>query len=460
MTAMSDEHLWYHNVESECCIFMDANAALHFMRADQIDWCAVANVPSVVLIVAPVYLRELEEQKVTNKSSKLRQRAAETTRWLAKLMDDVEPILRQGVSIRFLGHEPLIDFTEHRLSERVYDDHLIASVIEFSQSGYAKDVRVATADTGLKAKLRSRHIGILWLPDSVKLPEEPDPLEKENAQLRRENARLIARIPQLKLLFADRQNIHSVALQRPSEGAVATLDQIRSRHPKRSAPKAEWHGGRGAMPMFEATPAQINEYNEKLDSFYSAWARYQQELERWADQRTLHFTVELLLINEGLAKATDIDAELTLPENVVACEAEDLAEPPKEPKPPRPPSPFPDFAGSLENGGALLSHLIPRSPTLARISRGEPELIIRRIQEITFRAHDLKHHHSLQLPSLTVSEFLTSTLSRDCRDAARAARQHCHESSAQSPPNGGNRIRNVPFRPQWRTPSGGKLREL
>src|SRR5579859_3034667 len=49
-------------------------------------------------------------------------------------------------------------------------------------------------------------------------------------------------------------------------------------------------------------------------------------------------------------------------------------------------------------------------------------------------------------PSLTVSEFLTSTLSRDCRDAARAARQHCHESSAQSPPNGGNRIRNVPFR--------------
>ena len=62
--------------------------------------------------------------------------------------------------------------------------------------------------------------------------------------------------------------------------------------------------------------------------------------------------------------------------------------------------------------------------------------------------------------SLTVSEFLTSTLSRDCRDAARAARQHCHESSAQSPPNGGNRIRNVPFRPQWRTPSGGKLREL
>jgi hypothetical protein len=62
--------------------------------------------------------------------------------------------------------------------------------------------------------------------------------------------------------------------------------------------------------------------------------------------------------------------------------------------------------------------------------------------------------------SLTVSEFLTSTLSRDCRDAARAARQHCHESSAQSPPNGGNRIRNVPFRPQWRTPLGGKLREL
>src|ERR1700722_18155961 len=77
--------------------------------------------------------------------------------------------------------------------------------------------------------------------------------------------------------------------------------------------------------------------------------------------------------------------------------------------------------------------------------------------QAAFRALQAKYPNPL---SLTVSEFLTSTLSRDCRDAARAARQHCHESSAQSPPNGGNRIRNVPFRPQWRTPLGGKLREL
>jgi hypothetical protein len=61
---------------------------------------------------------------------------------------------------------------------------------------------------------------------------------------------------------------------------------------------------------------------------------------------------------------------------------------------------------------------------------------------------------------LLCQNFSTSILSRDWRDAARAARQHCHESSAQSPPNGRNRIRNVAFRPQWRSPSADKFREL
>src|SRR6476646_1340266 len=91
-------------------------------------------------------------------------------------------------------------------------------------------------------------------------------------------------------------------------------------------------------------------------------------------------------------------------------------------------------------------------------THGSAEAYERRFRQTmdgAYRALD-----ELRRSSLTVSEFLTSTLSRDCRDAAGAARQHCHESSAQSPPNGGNRIRNVPFRPQWRPPSGGKLREL
>jgi hypothetical protein len=66
---------------------------------------------------------------------------------------------------------------------------------------------------------------------------------------------------------------------------------------------------------------------------------------------------------------------------------------------------------------------------------------------------------SKQPTNLTVSELLGSALSCDWRDAARAARQHCHESSAQSSSNGRDGIWNVPFRPQWRSPAGDKLRK-
>ena len=67
--------------------------------------------------------------------------------------------------------------------------------------------------------------------------------------------------------------------------------------------------------------------------------------------------------------------------------------------------------------------------------------------------------HLRQPVNLTVSQFLYVCSELDWRDAARAARQHCHESSAQSSPNSRDRIWNVPFRPQWRSPAGDKLRE-
>ena len=46
------------------------------------------------------------------------------------------------------------------------------------------------------------------------------------------------------------------------------------------------------------------------------------------------------------------------------------------------------------------------------------------------------------------------------RATQQGHRDRIAKSSAQSPPNGRNRIRNVPFRPQWRIPSGDKFREL
>src|SRR4051812_13913095 len=111
-------------------VFLDANTALHFKRADQIDWCSLAETADVVLVAAPVFLRELEQQKVHNPSRKLRDRAKETIKWLHGFLDSTPtPAVRPHVSLTFISCEPQIDFAARRLSERLNDDHLIASAV-------------------------------------------------------------------------------------------------------------------------------------------------------------------------------------------------------------------------------------------------------------------------------------------------------------------------------------------
>lgn len=89
---------------------------------------AITGAKKCVLHIAPVLLRELEEQKVYNKSERLRERANAVVKWFAELADRPDPIeLRPRVELVFIEHEPLVDFAGNRLSERTADDLLIAS---------------------------------------------------------------------------------------------------------------------------------------------------------------------------------------------------------------------------------------------------------------------------------------------------------------------------------------------
>ena len=196
-------------------VFIDANTALHFKRPDQIDWRTLANANEVVLVAAPVLLRELEEQKVINGSSKLKGRAANYIKWLHQFVRHPETEVRAGVRWWFLPDEPQLDFAAERLSQTIADDHLIASVLHYTrQSGVS--VLVATADLGLEVKLRSRGIGVLELPDDLRLPTEPDPIELENRNLRRQIARFEARMPKLSVVFEGSAQHHALSLRDPN----------------------------------------------------------------------------------------------------------------------------------------------------------------------------------------------------------------------------------------------------
>lgn len=56
-------------------VFIDTNVALHYRRMDEIDWRQLTGADKVVIVITPVFFRELDKQKVTNKSEKIRDRS-------------------------------------------------------------------------------------------------------------------------------------------------------------------------------------------------------------------------------------------------------------------------------------------------------------------------------------------------------------------------------------------------
>jgi hypothetical protein len=115
-------------------VFPDTNTFLHFNQLDQIDWPTLLCGHRVTMVITPIIIRELEEQKVKNPVRKLRERAAGRIRWLGERIEATEPAeIRPNVSLIFVRHSPTLDFTERRLSVHIADDQLIATVLEFKE---------------------------------------------------------------------------------------------------------------------------------------------------------------------------------------------------------------------------------------------------------------------------------------------------------------------------------------
>jgi PIN domain len=182
-------------------VFLDTNAALHFRRADEIDWLKLTHAEAVTVVITSVFLRELETQKVQNPKKRLRDRARETVIWLHTCRG--QKTLRTGVDLLFLPKEPLIDFEALELDRGLYDDRLIASAIAFRSRYPNAIIWVATADLGLELKLELFGLNPLALPETLSLPEDPDPDRKELERIKRELQRLQSRMPDLRLWFAD-----------------------------------------------------------------------------------------------------------------------------------------------------------------------------------------------------------------------------------------------------------------
>lgn len=327
---------------SSCAILIDTNVALHFLPIDQIDWPGIAQCKSCVLIVAPVLLRELEHQKIFNRSAVLRDRASKRIDFLVQKMAEPDPIsLRPHVELRFIDHESSIDFVANRLVREVQDDHYIASALEVFGTTDLKTF-VASNDGGMALKLRSRPIQVLRLPDELRLPADLDPDQKELRDAKLLIARLQSQRPKVALRFANGGTHRTIRNAQSLPGDLLSPERIRLENPLLSVPVVKsgpFDGDIASIGMLRAmhgfgSIAAIKRYNAALPRFYEEYQRYFHEMTDWLESLRLTTRLEVELCNEGTATATNVDVTLSFPPTVKVQRERDRRKEPKAPTAP------------------------------------------------------------------------------------------------------------------------------
>ncbi len=307
-------------------VFLDTNLLLHFRRPDQINWREIVGGAKITIVIAPVVLRELEEQKIRNASRQLRDRASNVIKWLDQLIE-LEPNteIRPGVTLLFISHEPEINFADHHLSHHIGDDTLIASAIELGQSTPGP-VLVATADIGVRLKLRAHGIRAVSVSGEYRLESEPDPSETELRRLRLEVAQLKARTPELRAIFENDEDHY--ALRRRSPKVIDIALELQKIITKYGTPVTHrsFHG---------VDPRMIRDaISKELDGYYSEYKAYLQKKAEWEKEINLRYKLLFALCNDGTAMASNVDVILTFPDDTRLEEAKHLPKAPKEPSPP------------------------------------------------------------------------------------------------------------------------------
>lgn len=334
-------------------VVLDTNLFLHYKRPDQLNWKAL-QAADIELVVLAVVIRELEKAKNFGSSSRLKKRAAETITWLSKLMDQgFEVELRKGLHLKFETTEPPIDFAEHALVRELQDDVLIAGLISLAKTTSGRPL-MATADLGVKSKVRQRGFEVFAPLETDKLPEEPDSRDQELVELRKENLQFKNRQPRLKIAFAKgevRVNVRPL-ISNPTP-ALAPLDAVKQRHPilgsaRSPTETAPLHQLANALNVVPESRRAA--YNEKLHKFYSDYEKYRNRVEKLRTLARCRVELQFVLFNEGTAPATDIDVVLTFAEGAFVLKDLKLFEEPKPPVAPEKPT------ISIMGGSFLDSH--------------------------------------------------------------------------------------------------------
>ena len=385
--------------------FPDTNLFMHFRPLNEIDWCGFLQTSAVEIKIAPVVTRELEEQKTLNPSRKLRERADTALRLLHGYLGQSQ--VREGVTLEFLITEPNADAASARgLNLQLNDDRLVGTFLLYRDEHPNVPCVLVTGDLPLTVKATHYQIRLAPPSETLRLPAEPDALEKKNKHLEAELLRYKSREPALEVLFKSGQRHAQFQILRPTDAPSGTEMTIQARlsaaiakcplvelRPEpdpnvaaiKNSPFAEIAESiQKATAGLQTLGRQFYEdYNARAKAYYRDYEKYLRDSVAFQTLASRTAVLNLILANSGTCPAEDIHLLLHFPDGFTLYDED---HPPIEPKEPSPPSKEMNLFPSVSLLSSFPDIRMPqlRDPSLPRIRKTNS-------YEVTFETENLQH---------------------------------------------------------------------
>lgn len=297
-------------------VILDTNILLHYKQPDQINWLTLCGAERVDLVVSTQLLTEFSDKKDMHPNKQVRERARSRETWIFdRLQRQGEPI-RPGVFVLPDGRETRRKVEELDLDSAVNDSAFIALLSIYLDEG--RDVRMATADGGMRLKLQLRGLSFLWLDDKYRQETQPDPEKRRADDAERRLRELQTRSPVLDVQGTSQWKVLRQIGLGEKDAYVAQQLELTERSRSTEDEMRARQYGRLPVTIYDA------QYRNDLAAIRSMLEQRHHWLTITENAQRITVTVQ----NTGNQTATEVRLRLRFPEYLTPYGAGGFGQPP------------------------------------------------------------------------------------------------------------------------------------
>lgn len=397
---------------SQAVLFLDTNILLHFKPLRDIDWPGVAGAKTVKIILCPQVIYELDRHKYT---ARLSQRADVAVQEIQSIQN-AHGQVREDVCMEVSSIQVRREEIPGNLSPDHQDTQIIFSAKKYLAEHPDETVAIVSGDLGMERLCKSNGVGCIALGPEFRLPVIQDEERKQYQQAVKELASLKNRLPSLSVIakiIIDDINppdpycvVELQPLTKPRLSIEAEMHKLAEEYqkmPKLPHGMANSGGSRATFPL-TVDQAEIDRYNQELDSFFknyrSALLAQTKELEAQARS----FLFELWLENNGGAPATEVEVCVYFPSDGINVyqASECLTAGATFPRPPKKPrSQLAKLQELIEPHHERMQRVIREAGPAPNVSK--PAFGFEENTEVHVTVGRIKHRHVLRLGTFRVA---------------------------------------------------------